>query len=144
MAVGEPPQEMRRLVPVVVGDRRCVGVEAFGDRDRALAHRGLVLVRRPDVAEHPDQVEAEPVEHGRVGLSVDLDVVERLPDGGDLAGRASSSSSTASSSPAALRSTTNTGWIAMCRPNPWRDSSVVSESGEERHVVGHDLHHGVG
>ena len=86
MVVGEPPEEVRRLLPVVAVDRRRLGVEASGDRDRALAHRDLVLVRRPHVAEHPDQVEAEPVEHGRVGLPVDLDVVEGLPDGVDLAG----------------------------------------------------------
>ena len=127
MVVGEPPQEVRRLLPLVVRERRCVDLEARGDRVRALAHRGLVLVRRADVAEHADQVEAEPFEHGGIGLPVDLDVVEGLPPVRPR--RAASSSSTASSSPPALRSTTNTGWIAMCRPNPWRDSSVVSDSG---------------
>ena len=84
--IGEPPQELRRLLPVVVGDRRGVDIEALGDRVRTLAHRGLVLVRRADVAEHPDQVAGELLQHGRVGLSVDLDVVEGLPAGG-LPGR---------------------------------------------------------
>ena len=108
MVVGEPPEEVRRLLPVVAVDRHRLGVEAPGDRDRTLTHRDLILVRRPDVAEHADQVEAEPVEHGRVGLPVDLYVVEDSRPVPTPPGRASSSPSTASNSPSGLRSTTNT------------------------------------
>ena len=143
MVVGEPPEEMRRLLPVVVVDRRRLGVEALGDRDRALAHRGLVLVRRPHVAEHPDQVEAEPVEHGRVGLPVDLDVVEGLPDGGDLAGPRL----------AVVEHREQLAVRAALDDEHRVDRDVQAEPvagelgrqrvGQERHVVGHDLHDGV-
>ena len=84
MIVGEPSEELGCFLAVVGSDRRRLGVEVLGDRNRSLAHRDLVLVGRPHVAEHPDQVEAEPVAHDRVGLPVDLDVVEGLPD--DVAG----------------------------------------------------------
>jgi hypothetical protein len=81
VAVGEPAQELRGLVPVVGRDDRGVCLEARRDRGRAVAHGGLVLVGRADVAEHPHQVEAQPFQDVGVGLTVDLDVVEGLPAG---------------------------------------------------------------
>ena len=141
MVIGEPPQELRRLVPVVVGDRRCVGVEAVGDRVRALAHRGLVLVRRADVAEHPDQVEAELLEHGRVGLPVDLDVVEGLPAGGLRGGRVVVEHGEQLAVGAPLDDEHRVDRDVQAEPVAGQLGR--ERVGEERHVVGHDLHHGV-
>ena len=78
VVVGEPPQEVPGLSPVSGGDHRRLGVEVPGDRAGTLAHRRLVRVGGAHVAEDADQVETEPVEHGRVGLPVDLEVVEGL------------------------------------------------------------------
>ncbi len=144
MVVGEPPEEVRRPPSrSSVVDRRRLGVEALGDRDRTLAHRGLVLVGRPHVAEHPDQVEAEPVEHARVGLPVDLDVVEGLPDGGDVAGPrlAVVEHREQVAVRAALDNEHRVDRDVQAEP-------VAGELGrqrvrQERHVVGHDLHDGV-
>ena len=143
MVVGEPTQELRRLLLVVVADRRRLGGEARGDRECPLAHRGLVLVRRPHVAEHADQVEAELLEHGRVGLTVDLDVVEGLPDDVDLAGPGLVAVEHGEQLAVRIALDDEHGVDRDVQAEPVAGELGRQRVGKERHVVGHDLHDGV-
>jgi hypothetical protein len=142
VVVGEPPQEVPGLSPISGGDHRRLGVEVPGDRAGTLAHRRLVRVGGAHVAEDADQVETEPVEHARVGLPVDLDVVEGLPDDADLTGPRLV---VEHGEQLALRTALDNehGLDRNVQAEP-----VACELGrqgvrQERHVVGHDLHDGV-
>ena len=71
VVVGHPAQQRRRLRVVRIGQRT-------RDRERLVTHRLPVIDGGANVAEHPQQVAAERLEQGRVGLAVHLEVHERL------------------------------------------------------------------
>ena len=74
VVVGHPPQQRGRLRVVGIGQRT-------RDGERPVTHRLPVIDGGANVAEHPQQVAAERLEQGRVGLAVDLEVHERLTGG---------------------------------------------------------------
>ena len=103
----------------------------------------MVLVRRPDIAEDADQVEAEPVEHGRVGLPVDLDVVEGLPNGVDLTGLPLAVPEHGEQFTVRTALDLEHGVDRDVHAEPVAGELGRQRVGEEGHIVGHDLHDGV-
>jgi hypothetical protein len=73
----QPAQELRRLGTVGVTGRPG---ELAGERGGPVEHLRPVGNCRRDVGEHADQVLADSVEHGPIGLAVDLDAQVGLHD----------------------------------------------------------------
>jgi len=139
VVVGEPPQQRGRLVPVLLVEGRRVRVHGVGDGQRLLPHGGPILDRCLHVADDAEEVTAQFVQHRGVGQPVDLQVDERL----DHRPRRRIVPIEDVDEPPRVATYRDDRVHREVQSEAVPDDLRGHRVDDERHVVGHDVDHGV-